>query len=200
MSREPWTLPAVSCLCTSCSCRCPPNVHHSHLLLRRICLLVYIMQFSHTILNPTIAPAACPDDTTRATLFSVLWCAKEAFVKARGTGISAPPGLKGFSVQLRLPCQGKDAEFNSQNGHGSSTGQSVASALHAMCTGRSLVDAAHPLVADLQLSGDVGSEGNGSRSSSGSGQGTYQLLIFQPRCAASASSPGQIMCCSDARM
>lgn len=27
-----------------------------------------------------------------------LWCMKEAVVKAKGTGINAPPGLKGFTV------------------------------------------------------------------------------------------------------
>lgn len=27
-----------------------------------------------------------------------LWCLKEAVVKAKGTGINAPPGLKGFTI------------------------------------------------------------------------------------------------------
>lgn len=34
----------------------------------------------------------------RAALFMQLWTLKEAFVKAKGIGISAPPGLKGFSI------------------------------------------------------------------------------------------------------
>jgi phosphopantetheinyl transferase len=31
-----------------------------------------------------------------------LWCLKEAVVKAKGIGINAPPGLKGFSIGERL--------------------------------------------------------------------------------------------------
>lgn len=32
--------------------------------------------------------------------FNALWTAKEAFVKAAGRGISAPPGLRGFAIEL----------------------------------------------------------------------------------------------------
>jgi hypothetical protein len=39
-----------------------------------------------------------PDPARRAALFMQLWTLKEAFVKAKGVGISAPPGLKGFSI------------------------------------------------------------------------------------------------------
>jgi phosphopantetheinyl transferase len=38
------------------------------------------------------------DACAREQLFMALWCLKEAVVKANGTGINAPPGLKGFSV------------------------------------------------------------------------------------------------------
>ncbi|EFJ42258.1 hypothetical protein VOLCADRAFT_97712 [Volvox carteri f. nagariensis] len=34
----------------------------------------------------------------RARRFMWLWTLKEAYVKARGTGISAPPGLRGFAI------------------------------------------------------------------------------------------------------
>lgn len=34
----------------------------------------------------------------RQELFMALWTMKEAVVKAKGTGINAPPGLKGFSI------------------------------------------------------------------------------------------------------
>jgi len=37
----------------------------------------------------------------RARRFVQLWTLKEAYVKAVGQGISAPPGLKGFSVLLQ---------------------------------------------------------------------------------------------------
>lgn len=36
--------------------------------------------------------------TDRQELFMALWTLKEAVVKAKGTGINAAPGLKGFSV------------------------------------------------------------------------------------------------------
>lgn len=44
------------------------------------------------------ACTACADDVERAFLFTQLWVAKEAVVKARGSGIKAAPGFKGFSV------------------------------------------------------------------------------------------------------
>ena len=40
------------------------------------------------------------DPEARAALFMKLWTLKEAYVKAVGKGISAPPGLRGFSFQL----------------------------------------------------------------------------------------------------
>lgn len=45
-----------------------------------------------------VAGAAGPD---QARTFMWLWALKEAFVKARGTGISAAPGLKGFTIGLQ---------------------------------------------------------------------------------------------------
>ncbi|GBF93510.1 hypothetical protein Rsub_06643 [Raphidocelis subcapitata] len=47
--------------------------------------------------------AAEADESRRAALFVQLWTLKEALVKAKGTGISAPPGLKGFSIGLHEP-------------------------------------------------------------------------------------------------
>ena len=43
---------------------------------------------------------ACPDDDSRAARFLQLWTLKEAYVKALGRGISAPPGLRSFSFRL----------------------------------------------------------------------------------------------------
>lgn len=48
-----------------------------------------------------IACAAIECKEGRAKRFVQLWTLKEAYVKAVGQGISAPPGLKGFSVLLR---------------------------------------------------------------------------------------------------
>jgi hypothetical protein len=48
--------------------------------------------------------AACPDEQSREELFLWLWTLKEAVVKARGTGISAAPGLRGFTVGERVTC------------------------------------------------------------------------------------------------
>jgi phosphopantetheinyl transferase len=48
-----------------------------------------------------VAAAGCAgldDPHARQELFVALWCMKEAVVKAKGTGINAPPGLKGFTV------------------------------------------------------------------------------------------------------
>jgi phosphopantetheinyl transferase len=42
--------------------------------------------------------AGCGSEAEQAQLFTRLWALKEAVVKARGTGISAAPGLKGFAV------------------------------------------------------------------------------------------------------
>jgi phosphopantetheinyl transferase len=42
--------------------------------------------------------AGLDDPHARQELFMALWCMKEAVVKAKGTGINAPPGLKGFTV------------------------------------------------------------------------------------------------------
>ena len=44
--------------------------------------------------------AAIHSTEGRARRFVQLWTLKEAYVKAVGQGISAPPGLKGFSVLL----------------------------------------------------------------------------------------------------
>jgi len=41
------------------------------------------------------------DPEARVLLFMRLWTLKEAFVKAVGRGIAAPPGLKGFSFSLQ---------------------------------------------------------------------------------------------------
>jgi len=40
------------------------------------------------------------DAVTLRAGFNALWTAKEAFVKAAGRGISAPPGLRGFAIEL----------------------------------------------------------------------------------------------------
>jgi len=45
--------------------------------------------------------AAIHSTEGRARRFVQLWTLKEAYVKAVGQGISAPPGLKGFSVLLQ---------------------------------------------------------------------------------------------------
>ena len=45
-------------------------------------------------------PAGIEDAATRARLFIRLWTLKEAYVKANGRGISAPPGLRAFTFQL----------------------------------------------------------------------------------------------------
>lgn len=42
--------------------------------------------------------AAVSDPVGRQHLFMALWTLKESVVKAKGTGINAPPGLQGFSV------------------------------------------------------------------------------------------------------
>ncbi|KAL6749599.1 hypothetical protein V8C86DRAFT_976311 [Haematococcus lacustris] len=41
--------------------------------------------------------SACPDELSRQRLFAWLWAAKEAVLKARGTGLAAHPGLKAFA-------------------------------------------------------------------------------------------------------
>ncbi len=52
--------------------------------------------------QPVFVPCAAIHSTQgRARRFVQLWTLKEAFVKAVGQGISAPPGLKGFSVILQ---------------------------------------------------------------------------------------------------
>ena len=47
------------------------------------------------------SPSAASDEEARAILFMYIWTLKEAFVKCRGVGIHAPPGLKGFSMGLK---------------------------------------------------------------------------------------------------
>jgi phosphopantetheinyl transferase len=42
--------------------------------------------------------AGCTDEHERSLLFSKLWVAKEAVVKARGSGILASPGFKDFAI------------------------------------------------------------------------------------------------------
>lgn len=44
---------------------------------------------------------AAGDPAARAALFLRLWTLKEAYVKAVGRGIAAPPGLRGFAFRLR---------------------------------------------------------------------------------------------------
>ncbi|KAG2444464.1 hypothetical protein HXX76_001216 [Chlamydomonas incerta] len=44
---------------------------------------------------------AIKDAKQRARHFMWLWTLKEAYVKARGTGINAPPGLKGFAIGFK---------------------------------------------------------------------------------------------------
>jgi phosphopantetheinyl transferase len=51
------------------------------------------------ILSPTCAPVALQDLASRSALFMALWTLKESVVKAKGSGISAAPGLKGFSIR-----------------------------------------------------------------------------------------------------
>lgn len=46
------------------------------------------------------ALAAVESEAARTDLFMKIWTLKEAFVKARGTGINAPPGLRGFTIGL----------------------------------------------------------------------------------------------------
>jgi phosphopantetheinyl transferase len=56
------------------------------------------------------------DPHARQELFMALWCMKEAVVKAKGTGINAPPGLKGFTVGEHKPWH-KHAVLHSQHMH-----------------------------------------------------------------------------------
>ena len=58
------------------------------------------------LLPPTGTPwvlGAGLGDEARAEHFVKLWTLKEAYVKALGKGISAPPGLRGFSFTLAAP-------------------------------------------------------------------------------------------------
>ena len=52
----------------------------------------------------------------RQRLFIRLWCLKEAYVKATGRGIMAPPGLKAFTFELLLNIKVRPSRFrrNSQ--------------------------------------------------------------------------------------
>ncbi|GIM00290.1 hypothetical protein Vretimale_5436 [Volvox reticuliferus] len=52
----------------------------------------------HHNLTHTNDLAELSDAEERARRFVWLWTLKEAYVKARGTGISAPPGLRGFAI------------------------------------------------------------------------------------------------------
>jgi phosphopantetheinyl transferase len=52
-----------------------------------------------------LVDAALQDPASRAALFMALWTLKESVVKAKGSGISAPPGLKGFSIRERTQTQ-----------------------------------------------------------------------------------------------
>lgn len=58
---------------------------------------------------PMLPPAACPSDEARTAYFLQLWTLKEAYVKALGRGISAPPGLRSFGFRVQ-------ANGHSQNG------------------------------------------------------------------------------------
>jgi len=60
--------------------------------------------------------AAEPDPRRRAALFMQLWTLKEAFVKAKGIGISAHPGLTGFSIGFEDP--GFSSSSSSSSGGG----------------------------------------------------------------------------------
>ena len=71
-----------------CVCVCVCARVHLSMSLRGI---LHSARFCHH--------AACAgDEPQQALLFSYLWALKEAALKARGTGISAPPGLKGFAI------------------------------------------------------------------------------------------------------
>jgi phosphopantetheinyl transferase len=48
--------------------------------------------------------AGCEGVEERARHFVRLWTLKEAYVKAGGRGISAPPGLNAFSLTLQPRC------------------------------------------------------------------------------------------------
>lgn len=67
--------------------------------------------------HPTLpcALAACPNDEARTAYFLQLWTLKEAYVKALGRGISAPPGLRSFSFRVQA---------NGLNGNGRGNGSS----------------------------------------------------------------------------
>lgn len=52
------------------------------------------------------AYAAIESEEARAKRFVELWTLKESYVKAVGQGISAAPGLKGFSILLQQPNAG----------------------------------------------------------------------------------------------
>ena len=47
---------------------------------------------------PPLLRSSIVDEDERTQVFMRLWTLKEAYVKALGTGISAPPGLKGFAL------------------------------------------------------------------------------------------------------
>ncbi len=51
-------------------------------------------------MQPTFSQMCADDSTMLPRRFMELWTLKEAYVKALGRGISAPPGLRGFSVHI----------------------------------------------------------------------------------------------------
>jgi len=57
------------------------------------------------------------DPERRAQLFMQLWTLKEAFVKAKGLGVSAPPGLKGFSIGIRSRMDLDDRDPSTSKAH-----------------------------------------------------------------------------------
>ncbi|KAK9825793.1 hypothetical protein WJX74_008115 [Apatococcus lobatus] len=55
----------------------------------------------HKFASSEVADLAGLADNAQVEAFNQLWTLKEAYVKATGRGINAPPGLKGFSFRLQ---------------------------------------------------------------------------------------------------
>lgn len=71
---------------------CSPSFRATFLLAHNHC--------KATTHHVCYTPQACDNAAMIPRRFMELWTLKEAYVKALGRGISAPPGLKGFSVHV----------------------------------------------------------------------------------------------------
>eukprot|EP00198_Chlamydomonas_reinhardtii_P000154 XP_001689489.1 hypothetical protein CHLREDRAFT_205611 [Chlamydomonas reinhardtii] len=136
---------------------------------------------------------AITDLKQRARHFMWLWTLKEAYVKARGTGINAPPGLKGFAIGFREMLDDQRLAVQAVCGASQCASPRLTAITITHCAAAAATSTAAtppPATASASTPSAIASRVAGTGHAAASGNGTCATVAAAAAAAACGSRPG----------